>query len=214
VNANLKDLSSKQLKQPGLLTLSGQDLEAKEAESKELAVLHSHSLWIADLMSEINENLEAGASVQQVVQTNKRVMRHMKSINNLITDKVSTQMSNSILQRRDSYIRSVPEPVPYELIAKFRASPFLEERLFDIDDDDIDWLKDHRKNLQTLQILTKTSQVAARVIGSDFKQPLPVQRTPVKETRVTQPEQFKEEAEFKDQPSHQGKEHSFTGNKI
>jgi len=210
VNANLKDLSSKPFKQPGSLVLSDKDLEVKEAAARELAILHSHSLWMADLMSEVNDKLEAGATIQDVVQTNKRVLHHMKSVNNLITDKVSTQLSNTILQRRDSQIKSIPEPIPYELIAKLRASPFLDEKLFDIEDEDVEWLKDHRKNLQTMQILTKTSQVAARATVQEFKQPSRVERDPKKDTRSDQPKQA---PEFKAQTSYQGKGNSYRGNK-
>ena len=62
----------------------------------------------------------------------------------MLADKAVTNLANSVLQRRDSFISTITSPIPKDILNKLRSSPLLDDLLFDLSSEDVDLVKKRR----------------------------------------------------------------------
>jgi len=163
LNANLRELSAGPLKDIRNISLSERELESKEQESREILVIHSHLLWIQELIDSLLIKAQETGSFEVLARNLTKIMQHQRSVNLLLTDRLATQLANAVLQRRDAHFGAVVGSIPKGIIGCMRATPILGDTLFDISEGFIEDVKEKRSQKQMLEALSQASQSSFKI---------------------------------------------------
>ena len=113
---------------------------------------------------------------------------HRKSLLNLMTDRVTSELATCTLSRRDAVARSIPTPVPHEVLDSMRASPFAEPSLFELGTKLEEFIARRREDDQLAKVV-KHSTVQAHVQVLSAPQVKPKQAEPSQQAKSQQPQQ-------------------------
>ena len=86
VNANFADLSDGPLKDNKSISIGDRDAEDTESLSRESTALHSHLLWLSDLLMVLTHRLEDPSAVTVIQPILVKVLEHQKWVQALLTD--------------------------------------------------------------------------------------------------------------------------------
>ena len=151
VNSNLSEISDGPFKQARPHSFSDKELELKEQQARELTILLSHMSWLVDLLKLLSEKLPERPI--EVTPLFSQVASHMKSIQAILIDRSVTNLANTVLLRRDAVISTISNPIPRELLNKFRSFPLLDELMFSLDMEDVQIMRERKKDRLFYQAL-------------------------------------------------------------
>ena len=78
VNANLADLSDGPLEDKKPISIGEQDTEVTESLIQESTTLHSHLLWLTDLLLALSKRLEQPSAVPVIQPIIVKILQHHK----------------------------------------------------------------------------------------------------------------------------------------
>ena len=161
VNSSLGELSTSKIREPASLQKNQRQLEFEERLSKEMCAVQSAVTWLHSLQESLISLLDNPAHDVEATSLLKDVQGHLKLLDKLQSDFLSCLCGNSVLARRNAWIRAVAGPVPKELISKMRSSPILHDLLFDFTKEDITTHQETRERRSLISSLRREVASAA-----------------------------------------------------
>ena len=165
VNASLADISDGPLKEKHSVGLTEKDPEVAESLSREAMVLQSHLLWLMELLEALTRWLDQPNAVAMIQPIMTRVLEHMKWVQALLTDTLTTLATNSILVRRDLTISTLGGQVPKDVMRSLRTSPLLGDLMFHISTEDLEDLKKRRSERYMYSVLCQATQLKTATVS-------------------------------------------------
>lgn len=134
VNANLQEISADTLRPAAAESISPSQLEENEKQARETLVTHSALLWLADVQGKLIEVLRDPEHTEAASVCLKAIQPHVKYLQSIQTDQLTTSLTNTVLIRRDVYLQTVGASLPSEFKKKLRCSSLSSDSLFELDD--------------------------------------------------------------------------------
>jgi hypothetical protein len=152
--------------------VSAKDVEARETEAKEVLAIQSHMSWSLDLLQVIDQQTSGQGNPESFAAP---VITHIQSLNATLVDRMTTQVANSILTRRDMAFKMLDVPLSNGIEEDLRASPFLGEELFVITPAHIEEAREAKKDRHLVNALKSRPiprfDYQPKASGSSGKQP-------------------------------------------
>ena len=89
VNANLVELSDGPLKDKHAIPHTDKDAEVSESFARESSALHSHLLWLTDLLVVLNERMVDPQNVPTIQPIISQVLEHQRRVQALLSDSLA-----------------------------------------------------------------------------------------------------------------------------
>ena len=168
--------------------LNEKSLEKAESGAREKCIIQSALLWLHDVEQKLVGYLGDDTNREEALKHLQLLQPHRKSLLNLMTDRVTSELATCTLSRRDAVVKAIPTPVPHEVLDSLRASPFAEPSLFEMGTKVEEFLARRREDDQLAKVVKhSTVQAHAQVLAAPQVKPKPVvQKQP---PQVQQPQQ-------------------------
>ena len=89
VNANLVELSDGPLKDKHAIPLMDKDAEVAEAFRQESSALHSHLLWLTDLLVVLDDQMADPQNIPTIQPMIAQVLEHQRWVQALLSDSLA-----------------------------------------------------------------------------------------------------------------------------
>ena len=159
VNANLVELSNGPLKDKHAIPLTDKDTEVAEAFGRESSALHSHLLWLTDLLVVLNDRMVDPQNIPTIQPMIAQVLEHQRWVQALalLSDSLAISTMNAMLVRRVLTLSTLGGQVPKETLRNMRSSPLLGDLMFHLSLEDISSVQKRRNERYMFQVLKQAA---------------------------------------------------------
>ena len=136
INANLAEISDGSFKEKHAISITDKDTKVTEIFARELSVLHSHLLWLTDLLVVNNKmaDLDNRSTIEPIIA---QVLDHQRWVQALLSVSLALLTTNTRLVSRDVAISTQGCQVLKETFQNLRTSPLLGDLMFHLSLEDI-----------------------------------------------------------------------------
>jgi hypothetical protein len=156
--------SSQSKPRVGEFKLTERMLIAQERQQRELLAIASARSWLRETLSLILRECAAAEHSAAYVASMEAILRQDRELQAMELDRLSTDFVNTILRRRDLYLKAIKPPLSQEDLVALRQSDFLDSSLFSRLDRS--FLEQRKDTAHTAVVMA-----AAQKVGSQPKAP-------------------------------------------
>ena len=153
VNSTLGDLSTAKIRDASAIPKSQRQLELDERLAKELCAVQSAVMWLHQLQDHLVGVLHLSDQAPEAISLMKEISSHLRALDKLQSDFLSSLCGLAVLTRRDSWIRAVAGAIPKDLIAQLRSTSLLSPLLFDLPAEEVSAQRETRERRALLSCL-------------------------------------------------------------
>lgn len=115
---------------PNMVTITEHEVKEREQLARTLLCIESSRRWLEDAAIEMAETLEKMEGVSSWGKSIAEMVSTMRSLSTLTLDRLTTELTNSMLRRRDMWLRTLqPRPTP-QVVETLRRAPLDSPMLF------------------------------------------------------------------------------------